>query len=103
MNRIFYSFLLLTLFGRTNAQTWELFGKDTINKIDANGKKQEKWVLMGKHKSGGCYQPDQKAEEGKYKDNKKTEKWLEYYCNGNLKNKLTFVNGRPDGYAQMFH
>jgi len=58
---------------------------------------------MGKHKPGTCYQPDQKAEEGKYKDNRKTDQWLEYYCNGNMKNKLTFANGRPDGYAQMFH
>lgn len=85
------------------AQSSELFGKDTINRIDVEGKKQGKWIYFGKHKPGTCYQPDQKAEEGKYKDNKKTERWLEYYCNGNLKNKLTFVNGRPDGEAQMFH
>src|SRR3954469_21078361 len=86
-----------------HGQTWELLGPDTINKVDAEGKKQAKWVLLGKHKPGTCYQPDQKAEEGKYTDNKKTDKWLEYYCNGNMKNQLTFVNGRPDGYAKMFH
>ncbi len=85
------------------SQSWELYGKDTINKIDADGKKQAKWVLMGKHKPGTCYQTDQKAEEGKYKDNRKADVWIEYYCNSNMKNKLTFVNGRPDGYAQMFH
>ena len=33
----------------------------------------------------------------------KTGIWIEYFCNGNMKNKLTFTNGRPDGYAQMFH
>lgn len=88
------------------AQSWEinpLTGKDTINKVDLEGKKQQKWILFGKHKPGTCYDVKQKAEEGSYKDNKKVNIWLEYYCNGNMKNKLTFNNGRPDGYAQMFH
>src|SRR5690606_15859967 len=73
------------------------------NKIDAEGKKQGKWIFYGKHKSEGCYKAEQKAEEGKYEDNKKIGIWIEYYCNGNMKNKLTFVNGRPDGYAVTYH
>ena len=85
------------------SQGFELLGRDTVNKIDIDGKKQGKWVLFGRHKAGGCYKPDQKAEEGLYKDNRKVGVWVEYYCNGNMKNKLTFTNGRPDGYAQMFH
>ena len=102
------SFIMLFLFvGATLfSQSWELnplSEKDTINKIDMDGKKQEKWILFGKHKPGTCYQVKQKVEEGKYKDNKKVNSWVEFYCNGNMKNKLTFNNGRPDGYAQMFH
>jgi antitoxin component YwqK of YwqJK toxin-antitoxin module len=84
-------------------QSFEVLGQDTINKVDAEGKKQARWIYMGKHRPGTCYKPDQKAEEGKYADNRKTDKWLEYYCNGNVKSKIVFVNGRPDGYAQMFH
>lgn len=83
--------------------SYELLGVDTINKVDATGKKQGKWILYGRHKPGGCYAADKKVEEGKYQDNRKIGVWMEYYCNGNLKAKLTFVNGRPDGYAQMFH
>lgn len=86
-----------------NAQEPELYGKDTINKTDGEGRKQGKWVLFGKHKPGTCYQEEQKAEEGKYADNRKAGIWVEFYCNGNMKNKLTFTNGRPDGYAMMFH
>ncbi len=78
-------------------------GHDTLNLIDDLGKKQGKWVLKGKHKPGSCFAPEQKAEEGKYADNRKMGKWLEYYCNGNMKNQLTFQNGRPDGYAIMYH
>lgn len=77
--------------------------KDTINLVDAQGKKQGKWIVFGKTKPGTCYQPDQKIEEGKYSDNRKTGTWIEYYCNSNMKNRLTFVNGRPDGYAIMYN
>lgn len=103
MKKFFTVISSLFLAGTLSSQTWELYGKDTINKIDAEGRKQARWIVMGKHKPGSCYQQEQKVEEGKYKDNKKTDTWVEYYCNSNMKNKLTFVNGRPDGYAQMFH
>ncbi len=76
---------------------------DTLNLTDAQGKKQGKWIIKGKHKPGTCYTPDQKIEEGRYSENRKTGVWIEYYCNSNMKNKLTFVNGRPDGYAIMYH
>lgn len=91
---------------QAQSQSYELggpSGKDTLNLIDALGKKQGKWILRGKHKPGSCYAPEQKAEEGKYADNRKVGKWYEYYCNGNPKNQLTFQNGRPDGYAIMYH
>lgn len=80
-----------------------LNGKDTINFIDALGKKQRKWIVFGKTKPNTCYTPDAKVEEGNYTDNKKVGKWKEYYCNGNMKNNIEFNNGRPDGYAIMYN
>jgi antitoxin component YwqK of YwqJK toxin-antitoxin module len=104
MKRLLY--VLLTVCGATYAQsqTYELsLNGDTINKIDVNGKKQAKWIIYGKTKPGTCYRPDQEVEKGTYSDNRKTGIWVEFYCNGNMKNKLTFTNGRPDGYAIMYH
>lgn len=103
MKKLLY--ILITVCGASYAQSQssEVVGKDTVNRIDVDGKKQGKWILMGKHKPGTCYQPEQKVEEGKYQDNRKTGIWIEYFCNSNMKNKLTFVNGRPDGYAIMYH
>lgn len=95
--------IFILLSDLVTAQGWELIGRDTVNKIDGQGKKQDKWVLLGRHKPGTCYQADQKVEEGKYADNKKVDRWKEYYCSGNVKNQLTFVNGRPDGYAKLYH
>lgn len=100
-------FTLIFLFSFTvclaQSQSFEVSGPDTTNLTDAQGKKQGKWIIKGKHKPGTCYQPEQKIEEGRYSDNRKTGIWIEYYCNSNMKNKLTFVNGRPDGYAIMYH
>lgn len=103
MKNFIQNLILICFVLSAKAQTPELYGKDTINKTDIEGKKQGKWVLFGKHKPGTCYSADQKTEEGKYADNRKAGTWVEFYCNGNMRNKLTFTNGRPDGYAIMFH
>ncbi len=88
----------------TFSQSYEVTkAGDTINKIDVEGKKQGKWIVYGKNKPGTCYQTEQKVEEGKYQDNKKSGLWVEYYCNGYLKTKLQYVNGRPDGYCVIYH
>jgi antitoxin component YwqK of YwqJK toxin-antitoxin module len=103
MKKFTFIILFLSSILTAQSQEYELNGKDTINFTDAQGKKQGKWIVKGKHKPGTCYQPEQKVEEGKYLDNRKIGVWIEYYCNSNMKNKLTFVNGRPDGYAIMYH
>lgn len=87
----------------SQAQKFQIAGKDTINLVDQAGKKQGPWIIFGKDKGGPCYQPEQKAEEGKYQENRKSGQWVEYYCSGTPKSKVTFVNGRPDGYAITYH
>lgn len=77
--------------------------KDTINIIDVKGMKQGRWIVFGKSKPNTCYAPTAKVEEGKYQDNRKLGIWKEYFCNGNMKSKITYTNGRPDGYAIMYH
>lgn len=77
--------------------------KDTINIIDASGKKQGHWIRFGQSLPKTCYKPDQKVDEGFYKDNKKTGVWTEYYCSGGIKNKITFTNGVPIGPATMYY
>ena len=103
MKKLLPIFLMISIVTFAQSQSSEIVGNDTLNKIDIAGKKQGKWILRGKHKPGTCFTAEQKIEEGKYADNRKTGAWIEYFCNGNMKNKLTFVNGRPDGYAIMYH
>lgn len=102
-----FFFLLISLlyegWAYGQLQSFEMSGKDTINKVDAEGHKQGKWVVTNKIKNLPDYKDDQKVEEGMYADNKKTGIWKEYYPNGNVKNKITFENNRPNGYAIMYH
>jgi len=49
------------------------------------------------------YTDDQKIEEGRYVDSKKTGIWKEYYPNNNTKSIITYENNRPNGYAKMYH
>jgi antitoxin component YwqK of YwqJK toxin-antitoxin module len=103
MKQIITTLLILSVI-LFKAQSYEIVNsKDTINLIDNTGKKQGKWILMGKHKPNTCYAANQKAEEGAYKENRKAGNWMEYYCNGKPKNNIPFVNGRPDGYAIMYY
>lgn len=98
--------IFILSYGYAQPQSFELDpsnGKDSINIIDFKGLKQGRWIIFGKSKPNTCYQPTSKVEEGKYTDNRKNGIWKEYFCNGNTKNKITFQNGRPDGYAVMYH
>ncbi len=103
--KLIFSLFVLS-YGYAQPQSFELDpsnGKDSINMIDFNGLKQGRWIIFGKTKPNTCYQPTSKVEEGKYNDNRKGGIWKEYFCNGNTKNKITFQNGRADGYAIMYH
>ena len=84
------------------SQSYELMGTDTLNLTDAGGKKQGKWVKFGRYNNVVCGSTSQKVEEGLYKDNKKEGIWTDYFCSGNLRNKTTYTNGRPDGYKIIY-
>lgn len=77
--------------------------KDTINLIDLKGMKQGHWIVFGRNKPDTCYARTSKVEEGGYLDNRKKGIWSSYFCSGNLYKKVTFQNGRPDGYAVFYH
>jgi hypothetical protein len=86
-----------------HGQEFTLYNGDTINRKDANGRKYGKWIVLGSARPGECWQADQKVEEGRYDDNRKTGVWFEYHCNGKVRSRVTFANGRPHGPAKVFH
>jgi antitoxin component YwqK of YwqJK toxin-antitoxin module len=85
------------------AQSYELNNNDTINFTDVNSKKQGKWIIFNRTLHKPDYTDDQKVEEGRFTDSKKTGLWKEFFPNNNLKSKITYENNRPSGYAIMYH
>ncbi len=76
---------------------------DSANKTDAAGLKQGHWVVANSDgRLEGC-PADKKVEEGNFVDGKKTGLWVQYYCNGKVKNELTFSNNQPNGYAKFYY
>ncbi|MEM9023798.1 MAG: hypothetical protein AAGB22_08645 [Bacteroidota bacterium] len=70
---------------------------DTINQVDAQNKRQGHWIFTGKMKKLPAYKPEQKVEEGRFKDSRKNGLWNSYYPNTKLKNEINYVNHRPKG------
>ena len=68
MKKLILILIFISSIGLSQSQTYEINpanSKDTINKIDTDGKKQGKWILFGRHKPGTCYAPEVKVEEVK--------------------------------------
>ncbi len=78
---------------------------DSINKTDAEGKRQGRWIVTNKLMKPPLpeYTDDQKVEEGRYLDGKKIGIWTAWYPSGIMKNRITFEAGRPFGKAIMYH
>ena len=96
-------FILAFAFSDISGQSYDIVGGDTINKKDAIGKRQGKWVLTGKTKRLPGYGPDTKVEEGTYKNSKKVGSWTSYYSNGKKKNEITYKFGRPNGPYKTYY
>ena len=79
--------------------------QDSTNVTDAEGRKQGRWVILNKMKKPPLpdFTEEQKVEEGKFIDDKKTGKWITYYPNGNMKSVITYESNRPNGYATLYH
>ena len=72
--------------------------QDEINKKDAEGKKQGKWIFFGKDRPAEGYPAEGKIEEGHYRDDRKEGWWIRYYNDGQTpKLKGEYKNHRPNG------
>lgn len=96
-------FLFSLFVVKAHAQTFELHKSDTINRTDAAGLKQGKWIVFNKNKQNADYAEGAMLEELSYKDGKKEGPRKQYYPNGKVKNEVTFKNNRPTGYSKFYY
>lgn len=79
-------------------------GGDQLNQVDDSGRKQGKWVYLGKDRPSAGFPADGKIEEGTYKDDRKEGTWIKYHNDGvTPKLKGEYVNNRPSGkYVKLW-
>lgn len=75
---------------------------DTLNRVDAEGKKYGYWIISGKDKKHYGYAEFSIYEEGFYVEGRKEGKWIQYYPNQNLKHELEYKNNRPNGKFKIY-
>lgn len=84
------------------AQSFEMLNGDTINLIDANRKRQGKWLIKASPNDAG-YKKGELVEEGVYKDSRKIGIWKKYYPGGKIKSEITYSGGRPKGPYTLYY
>lgn len=79
------------------------FGNDgEVNKVDAKGQRQGYWIVKGEMLEDKAYKPDEKVEEGNYKDNRKEGLWKKYWPGGKIRNEINYTNGKPQGEYKLY-
>ncbi len=98
-NKLLLSFLLLIgISTATHARISDSGQEGKLNYVDGNGKKQGKWVYLGKDRPNEGVAPNGKVEEGAYKDDRKEGMWIKYYNDGiTPKLRGMYKNNRPEG------
>jgi antitoxin component YwqK of YwqJK toxin-antitoxin module len=93
-----FALAVTTVFGATVNQD------DKVNQKSADGKKQGKWIYLGKDRPEEGYPANGKIEEGPYVDDRKEGTWIKYHNDGvTPKLKGEFHNNRPDGeYVKLY-
>lgn len=96
--------LFLLSFGHTALAENPHNDQDGKGQVDAQGRKQGRWVYYGKDRPDSGIPPEGKVEEGSYKDDRKEGVWIKYHNDGvTPKLKGEYENNRPKGAYTKFH
>lgn len=77
--------------------------QDTLNQVDATGKKQGYWKVVAPLADKPGYSDGQLVEEGRYANSKRVGTWRRYWPNGNVMSEITYQFGRPRGEYRTFY
>src|SRR5690606_27822911 len=76
---------------------------DTLNVIDAEGRKQGWWRVIGPVEGKPGYDAGKLIEEGRYTNNKRVGLWKRYWPNGNVMSEINYAMGRPRGEYKTYY
>ncbi|MBT6438588.1 MAG: toxin-antitoxin system YwqK family antitoxin [Flavobacteriales bacterium] len=96
-------FIFLSFWNVSASQTSQIYDGDTINVVDENNMKQGHWIYFGNMKNIPGYSPDQKVEEGSFKNNRKSGAWTKYFADESTKSVIEYINNRPNGAYKIYY
>lgn len=76
---------------------------DTVNQVNAEGKKYGHWIIYGYMKKDQTYADDSKVEEGRYQENKRTGLWKKYFPSGKIRSEITYKRNIPNGKYKLYY
>ncbi|MFT6167194.1 MAG: antitoxin component YwqK of YwqJK toxin-antitoxin module [Vicingaceae bacterium] len=85
------------------AQSFELNGTDTINKIDISKKRQGYWMIKAKPPKFIDYPVGNLVEEGNYVNSRKEGLWKKYFPSTKINNEITYKGSRPFGKYILYY
>jgi antitoxin component YwqK of YwqJK toxin-antitoxin module len=98
LNRTYLLLIVVVLTAASNMYAQK------VNKTDKEGKKQGKWIYLGKDRPDAGYPDEGKIEEGTYQDDRKEGYWTKYFTDGKTpKLKGEYENNRPKGNYVKYH
>jgi len=99
-SHILFSLLIICSF----SYNCSAINSDTLNRVDpVNGRKIGYWVITGNMSKLEGYSDNDKVEEGRYNNSRKTGTWIKYWPNGNIRSSIKYRNGRTLGeYCTYF-
>jgi antitoxin component YwqK of YwqJK toxin-antitoxin module len=95
--------ILLSFSWGADAQSFELYGTDTINKIDVSRKRQGRWMIKAQAPKFKEYPVGNLVEEGNYINSRKEAIWKKYFPSTMLKSEITYKGSRPFGKYILYY
>lgn len=77
---------------------------DSLNRVDAQGRKQGYWIYYGKQRPESGIESDGKVEEGSFFNDEKNGEWIKYHPDGKTPKLVgTYKNNHPTGDYRKFY
>lgn len=95
--------LVLTMAVQCSYAQAGTFDADTLNVLDATGKKQGFWKVTAPSADKPGYADGALIEEGRYKNSRRMGTWRRYWPNGNLMSEISYEMGRPRGEYKTYY
>jgi antitoxin component YwqK of YwqJK toxin-antitoxin module len=103
MKYFLYAIIFLFCLSSVQGQSFKIVDGDTINKIDANRKRQGNWIVSARASVNFGYENGELLEKGQYINGRKEGVWKKYFPGGKVKSEIFYKGSRPKGAYTLYY